>query len=381
MSFQDTLVDVIDTNLTKKPNSPQFKFTNPLKKKIYVNSIQLSFDGYFSEKGAILIKINNNTILNKIAGSLKSLQNLTLPMQNQEFLQQQKIEIFAWNGIDTDMVSVGYDIQISEDPNSPPSSDTPLSQIQRNSQISQPDNIFAQKNYSNETQTALIDMKGYKKLILIVGGSDESTPTVLIGTQSIADNDLNTSMNFGTPNVKTVKASVDFGNVASRLPSAKVGFTQSVDDKAQYFLEVSDDNVNWVEVASSILSATGTTTLTGLQQLFRFLRVQVLSVVVGDPSADTSQIYELFDANATGGTAKISFDILLNDSTWVELISATSLGTITSGGSLTKTIGDVINDLSTNKFNFALPSTQTKFRLKMVVVGNLNIGVSMMRIQ
>lgn len=159
MSFQDILVDVIDTNATKKPNSPQFKFTNPLKKNIFINSIQLSFDSYFSEKGSILIKINDNVILNKIAGSFKRMHNFTVPMKNQEFLKQKKIEIYVWNGIDSNFVSVGYDIQISEDPNAPVSNNSPLSEIQRNNSISDSLEIFEFRTYLNEIQTQLIDMK------------------------------------------------------------------------------------------------------------------------------------------------------------------------------------------------------------------------------
>jgi hypothetical protein len=45
-----------------------------------------------------------------------------------------------------------------------------------------------------------------------------------------------------------------------------------------------------------------------------------------------------------------------------------------------KQLGDVINDLASNKFNIILPSTQTNFRIKMIVTGNLNTGVSILKV-
>ena len=381
MSFQDIKIDSIETSLTKKPSSPQITIKNPLKKTIFVNSIQLSFDAYFSERGAVFVKINNNPILNKKAGSLKNIKNLSVPLKNQEFFQQQKIEIFIWNGIDTNTISMGYDIKISEDPNSSVLSNVPLSQIQRNSEISDFVELFTQKNYFDETVTQLVDMKGYKKMILLIGGSNIVSPTILIGTSPIADGDLNTSMNYNPTQTKTVRASVDFGSIASRVPASKVGFTPAIDDCNTFFLEVSNDNVNWSQVATwQRCTSPSTTIMIGAEQSFRYMRVQDQGTPQGSwQTGNLASIYELYDANTIGGTASISFEVLL-DSTWIELISAIDLGTITQGLSLTKTIGDVINDLATNKFNIALPSTQTNFRIKMIVTDHLNIGVSMMRV-
>ena len=275
MSFQDIKIDSIETSLTKKPSSSQITIKNPLKKTIFVNSIQLSFDAYFSERGAVFIKINNNPILNKKAGSLKNIKNLSVPLKNQEFFQQQKIEIFVWNGIDNNTISIGYDIKISEDPNSSVLSNVPLSQIQRNSEISDFVELFTQKNYADETVTKLIDMKGYKKMILLIGGSNLTLPTLLIGSPQVADGDLNTSMNYNPTQTKTVRASVDFGSIASRVPASKVGFTPAIDDCNTFFLEVSSDNVNWSQVATwSRCTSPSTSTMTGAEQSFRYMRVQ-----------------------------------------------------------------------------------------------------------
>lgn len=208
MSYQDTLVNVIDTSLIKKPDSPQFRFTNPLTKKIFVNSIQLSFDAYFSEKGSVIIKINNSVILFKKAGSFKRLKNFTVPLKNQEFLQQQKIEIYAWNGSgDSDLVSVGYDIKISEDPDVAVSNDTPLSQLQRNSEISEAEIVFPIDVYTDETLTKLLNMKGYKKLIINMSAS--SIPPITEHTGYLTGNQGNLN-GSGQANFSESDGSADY---------------------------------------------------------------------------------------------------------------------------------------------------------------------------
>lgn len=172
MSYQETFPDTISTNAIKKPSSPQIIIENPLRKNIFVNSIQLSFDAYFSEKGVIMIEVNDNIILPpKKAGSFKRLQNFSISLKNQEFFDRKKIKVYAWNGTDTDFVSVGVDVQISEDPNTVVSPDAPLSLDSRNSAISDSEIIFENKVYFNQVIEKLINMQGYKKLIVSMSSS------------------------------------------------------------------------------------------------------------------------------------------------------------------------------------------------------------------
>jgi len=402
MSFQDTLVDVIDTNATKKPLSPQLKFTNPLKKKIYINSIQLSFDAYFSEKGAILIKINGNPILNKIAGSFKRLENFTVPMNNQEFMQQQKIEIFAWNGIDNDYVSLGYDIQISEDPNALISSDTPMSQNTKNSQISDAIILFENKIYTNEVVNALLDLKGYQKLIVNLSAQTYTSPTIIendnFGASGYSlDGDLSTTNKDGSGasglGGDTHHITYDFGSVASRVPKcfcqSHAGISGGIGTSVVTLnLYVSDDNVIFSLIATDTYVGTGSTTskdltLQGSEQSFRYMKLEyVWTRTLNVNNANNCGVYEGYDGNALGGTASLSFHELdIGNNSFTELIPSTEFGTVTQGQAVKRQIGDVNNVSLTGKTYF-LPSTQTGFRAVLTVTGGgVSTGVSVRRIK
>lgn len=381
-SFQEPLVDVIDTNATKKPNSPQFKFSNPLKKTIFVNSIQLSFDAYFSEKGAILIKVNNNPIFSKKAGSFKRLQNITIPLKNEEFLQQQKIEIFAWNGTDTDFVSVGYDIKISEDAESPLSSDTPLSQDVRNSAISEPQILFEKKLYSAD-EIKLLDMKEYKKLIVNMSAADYVPPIAVGINGAVVDGDLNTKWTdpsgFSAGGETRFYSYVDFGDNLSREVHAKVGSTFA--NQSMTWTLQGDDDVAFPSPTDvgSITSNNGTATVLGSAQTFRYYRLK--AVGNGGAGGTSAELYEIFNSLVFGGSADLSFEELdIASNTFTELIPSSEFGTVTSGQAIKKQIGDVNNVSSTGKTYF-LPSTQNGLQVKLTVIGSIDTGVSIRRIK
>ena len=89
----------------------------------------------------------------------------------------------------------------------------------------------------------------------------------------------------------------------------------------------------------------------------------------------------MYDGNLLGGTVAISFEVLDTSSNqWIEVISAAQIGAVGIGGTLSKQLGDVINDISNDKFNVSLPSTQTNFRMKLVVTGNIKTGVSIIKV-
>ena len=79
-----------------------------------------------------------------------------------------------------------------------------------------------------------------------------------------------------------------------------------------------------------------------------------------------------------GCSAALSFESLdVASCQWINVIKASETDIMVFGLS---GIGDVGNDIQmdivNNKSNHFLPSTQTGFRAKLVVTGNLNIGVS-----
>jgi len=379
MTFSNSILKKISTNDIKKPDSPQVIIENPFDGDIFVNGIELILSPEFSKKGKLIIEINDITEFDaKDSKQFERYTKYPIPLAK-KFRAGHEIKIFAWNGTDTNTIKMSLNTSLSKESQPFNSQAVPMNITDLNNVVSGIDDIFTQQNYEDETQTSLIDMEGFKKLVLIIGGSNVATPTVLIGESNIADADLGTFMSASNPLSKTVIGSVDFGSIASRVPTAKVGYVTSDDYDTIAYLEVSDDNSSWVEVDSQSIGSTSDVTMTGSEQSYRYSRVQFLAVPSGDPSGQTVRIYEIYDSNALGGSAVISFEVLLGDSTWVELISATDIGTITEGNSLTKTIGDVIND-GTNKFNYSLPSTQNRFRIKMIITGTLNIGLSVMKV-
>lgn len=384
MSFQDTLVDVIDTNLTKKPSTPQFKFTNPLKKTIYINSMQLSFDAYFSEQGSVMILVNGNPILNKKSGELKRLQNLTVPMKNQELLQQKKIEIFAWNGSgETDFVSLGFDIQISEDPNALPSSDTPLSQTMRNNAISDALILFPQIPRADQVDTALIDMKGNKKLRVFLSGTEYESPTVILGGAGVADGDLltaGTNFNIGVDGLEDEIGRVDYGSIATRKPSCRVTRTNGSTTDWLVQLYRSENGADWFLVGSAtFLNNPETKDILGGEVSCRFMKVTV-KYTGGDASNNSFHCKEIYDGLLFGGTSALSFEeINIATGQWQEVISSSEFGTVSQGSEIVQEIGDV-NTVSISGKTYALPSTQNGFRAKLTTTGAISTGISARRI-
>ena len=101
---------------TAKPDTPQFLLKNPQKKQLWVNSIELTPDSFFAKKGKIVIKINGDFILPESeVGAFQSYKLFHVPLDKQELFKQKKIEIFVWNGIDSDEVQISVNVLISEE--------------------------------------------------------------------------------------------------------------------------------------------------------------------------------------------------------------------------------------------------------------------------
>ena len=375
MSFQETFPDTINTNATKQPSRPQIIIANPLRKDIFVNSIQLAFDSYFSEKGVIMIKINDNIILPpKPSGSFKRLQNLPLSLKNQEFLDRKKIEIYAWNGTDNDFVSVGVDVQISEDPNVVISPDTPLSQDQKNSSISESEILFPLLERNIGSYPQLLDMKGYKKLIISMSNQQYHRPSVRSGGANIADGNLNTVGNTKNVNWTTgaTVAEVDFGSIASRVPAGKVERVQADLGIWNMKLQTSNDRINWTTRVTKSTTQARIFTISGNLTSFRYLRMWA-EHKTSTTGNRTFRCWELYDGRLLGGTASLSFEVKEEQTgSWIELISASAIGTVSQGFAIIKTIGDIEDDEPNGKFNYVLPSTQTNFRAVLQIAGSKN---------
>lgn len=382
MGFEETFLDVIDTALVKKPASPQLKFTNPLKKDIFVNSIVLSGGVGFLTRGKVLVTVNDVPVFSpKTALQFKNTPSISIPLNDKPLLRTKSVKVFAWNSVDTDSISLSVEVKMSEDRGSAPSNSggstltvTPSDVRRRNSII---ETVFAEKNWSDEDDEQLIDMEGYTKMILNIASS-KGNPIIDSYTwdedpADSVDNDAGTSTSTTLSDSAPNLILVDFGSVATRELTVDRDVDPAPD--IEELMEISDDKVSWSTV-STINNPTGITN-TGSNS-FRYARITYTRISAG---SGIVEVHEIYDNTAFGGSAAISFEVLDDSSgVWIELVSASEIGAIGFGTSISKQLGDVISDLSEQKFNVILPSTPTNFRAKIVVTGNLNTGVSIIKV-
>ena len=420
MTFSKSILKKINTSDTKRPNSPQITIKNPLKIDTIVNGIELILSAEFSKKGELLILINDVPVFNE-NDSNQFVGYAKYPIPLGKMLKNSSdIKIFAWNGTDSNSLEMSMNLSISETPEVFNSQAVPLGKDVFNRVISESITIIPFTNYFNQTITSLLDMEGYRKLILMISAQNYTEPelelnefvgySAFIGDEvSARDGDFTTETDRGiifdgpgSGDGATGEKiySVDFGSNIARIPRTKGEIDVSAPSggsatTAEVFFEVSEDNVIWTlidtQTQTDTPGAPGTTPtpfdFTGSLQNFRYSRLRATAdrgtfdISFGWGTASLN-IEEIFDGNFLGGTAEVSFEVLdEGTSTWRELISAVSIGSVTQGTAKIITIGDVINDLVLNKFNFALPSTQTGLRVKLEVTGGgISTGVSIIKV-
>jgi len=105
------------------------------------------------------------------------------------------------------------------------------------------------------------------------------------------DGNLNT---FGSINTAGIGVTVDFGSIGTTSISCKVRHATSGTMRSS--LEISTDNIIWVEVSNISTSADTTFTHLGGTQTYRYARL------VGITVSATLQIFEVFEGTLTGTT-------------------------------------------------------------------------------
>ena len=145
---------------TVKPDIPQFLLKNPLKKQLWINSIELTPNSFFAKKGKIIIKINDDFILPESAvGTFQSYKLFHVPLDKQELFQQKKIEIFVWNGIDDDEVQISVNVLLSEESSNIPLAGVPTDSETLNRDVSSNYIDKSIQFLSEELSGKLIDVK------------------------------------------------------------------------------------------------------------------------------------------------------------------------------------------------------------------------------
>lgn len=407
MTFSKSILKKITTNNTKRPDSPQITISNPLDADTIVNGIELILSPEFTKKGKLLIRINDVAVFDENdSEAFFGYAKYPIPL-NKTLIRTNDIQIFAWNGTDSNTIEVSLNFFISENVEPFSSQAVPLEQDVFNAVVSQAEQVIIQDDYSGQTITQLIDMAGYKKMILLIS-SDIITPTIqaedpdFTNSANTIDQNLLTKGSCGgernsvgpsfTIDIGEIRAiEYDFGesveNISVKYEIGKqdlIGVSEL--NLAIRFYE-SVDGVIWVEHTEVEYDDVGaaadfTQNLVGINS--RYLKVEfdfVAEVITATRYLVIFGLYEAYNTDDFGGSAALSFEVLNNNNnSWHELISASNLGSITQGQSITKQVGDVINDLATDKFNVVLPSTQTDFRAKLIITGNLNVGVSILKV-
>jgi len=384
MTFQQIFSGEIVTSDTKKPDSANFTQKNPLKSNVFVNGIELILSPEFSQKGAIVIMIDGIMKFNSAKTKIKGYAKFPIPLK-QEILRDVEIEVFAWNKEDTNVIECSLNLSMSSEPQPFNSQAVPLSPTILNQFVSDDIILFPNATRNNTDETKLIFMEGYKKLLVALAAAPYAAPVQVGINSQVVDGDLNTkytdSTGFGSGGETRFYSYVDFGDNLSRIVAAKVESSGSFQSITWTLQGDNDSSFPSPTDVGSVVSSNGNpATVTGSAQTFRYYRLKAVSSGGGAGGTQAS-IYEIYDSNGFGGTASLSFETLNPDTNaWTEFIAASEFGTITDGNSINAQIGDVITKSISGK-TYALPSTQTGFRARLVVTGGgMAISVSAQRV-
>jgi len=387
MAFSKQFPSTIKTSNIIIPNIADFEIENPLKKTIFCNGVEIVTTPEFSRKGVVVVEVDNVILFDsRNTNGFSNIASMPINL-NAELPRDMFVRIFAFNQVDTNTIECTVNVFLDEVSKSLDSKLTYISTDIVNSVVSEQEILFPlELRAENSVTTKLITLTGYKKLILVMtAGAYLDTVIALIGGANVVDGDLFTLGNgifMDRNTAPTVFASVDFGSIANRTPSAKLNKSNS-DNVYTISFQKSDNNIDWTEIDSAVVSSAGDTTFDSTPgDSFRYLRLVVSFTAQNNPTAITTfASYQIYDGTFLGGVANLSFEVEDGFGDFKTLISASSIGAVTQGNFVLITIGDVINDVGNSKFNFALPSTQTGFRAKLTIDSDgINIGVSIEKI-
>jgi len=393
-SFQDILSRQIITTLTKKPDRPQILIENPLAGNIFCNGIECVLLSEFTRKGELVIEIGNISVFDSRQGSFSGYGKFPVAV-GKPMKVNDEIKIFAWNKVDGNAIEVNFNISIGKVLEPINSQAITKDEDLVNKIISESEILFPFRVYTSDESpiVKLVNMKGYKKMILTLAGAGQYIePTVLFtfpsGTnQVIADGNLTTMLNLNIVDgtlPEVVVGVIDFNNLMIRKAACQYDRTplnSSIWTMRLYRMDAGNPldqfDPNWVLV--------GSRTTTGQIIDVSDNNVRYLMATfqrTGGPlaGANDSFLSELFDANVFGGTAQIDFEIKDIAGNFNILIPASEFDLITEGSApVVIQIGDTNNVSKTDKVYY-LPSTQTDFRAKLTITGTIETGVSIIKV-
>ena len=391
MVFQKSIPKKITTSLTSRPSTAQIVIENPLDEDIFINGIEIIPDAEFSKKGILIILINEVPVFDKNdSEALFGYAKFPVPL-GKTLRRSNDIQIFAWNGEDSNEINVRFNLSLSKVLQPFNSQAETLGKDVFNQLVSQTTVLFEEKVRLVSTETVLINLKGYLKLIVFISAGNATLPTSITPSGWIANNNVDdaidgdivtdgvNSLSKTTAGSPTLK--IDHGSIATRHLFGKFDKDPNVGTKT-LTVDVSDDDISYANllptqdwnstgVDPEIIDA-GTTS-------FRYSR---WTWEVEGGEAMVISIYEIYDALTMGGTGSLTFEVRDPETdTWSEFIASSEFGTITQGASaIIEQIGDVTTKSVSGK-TYALPSTQTDFRAKYsITVNALKNAVSIQKV-
>ena len=444
MTFSKSILKKITTSETTRPNFPQITIENPLDDDTIINGIELILSAEFSKKGRIRIEINDVPIFDETdSAQFEGYGKYPIPL-GKTLRRSETVKIWGWNGDDSNTLEVSANMSISKIPEQFNSQAVPLGKDVFNQVVSESEEIFPFAVYSGVPKTALIDLQGYKKFIVTMSAStiptiteeqalDQSqqgtvedvffdftqttgsTTLAVSGYEETDDYDVSQIIDLGSTRDRSLTFDEDKQNgfvVGSKLWNT--AGTDSLSDGSHKRAEIqtvktqtydvyeSDDptfvsDVTTLETAVSSVSEPLITTkryvkiVEHISVSFDHVDIDLGSENnIGGSQPDVTLDFDYYklptlftnwlDTLSQGGTAALSFEILGSGNQWIELISSSEFGTITSGNTVIRQIGDVVSQTGADKVGFVLPSTQTAFRAKLTLTNAIETGVSILKV-
>jgi len=379
----------------------KFVYKNNTKKTLYFNKFDLLPNVNFITNGKVYVTKNGITVFSSERDDkpLKKYSQFPISDKLLSLQRDEEFEIYVYSAVANSKVDLGISIELDHE-NLPLSSVLiPLDKLTQNTLVSEDETLFESEGRVTGDYYQLLNMNGYKKLIVNMA-VDPTSPTVIsnVGTPSawtdspIVDANLNSSTSVYYPNTGATSGShtviVDFGSIATRTPASKaqvkcLSINALFTGTTKVF--VSDDNVTYTEIASRVDSASSnidnTFTLTDVAQSFRYMKHEFVWSRANSTGDITFYLYEMYDSSLLGGTAALSFEVLNADGvTFTEYIASTEYSTTISQDNLVAQIGGDGNISASNQV-YSLPSTATKLRAVLKVTGGgLVVGVVLQKI-
>lgn len=397
MTFSQTYLQRMESNNTKKQVTPDYQLINPLDKEIFVTGIVLVPDSYFQLKGKAIVQINGVVVFDEAdSETFKDVNELPIALTQKILGRAQKIEIWVWNGTDSDTVALTANIKLSENQDETFASIKAVDSKTQKDNVSDFESLFPKLNRGIGEYTKTIDTKGYKKLIVLLSKPEPNvywSVTHKNGsnpeTDAPSSYDGKLATKTSTPDTTAEQIfKADFVTIQSRHYAIKHEYRHNTNgtQTITYSIEKSNDGINWSVVlsGSEVWNLNSPSTRIRNYDLgihtARFIRIRTTQAVFASGNDGTAN-YEIYDKNTMGGTGSLSFEILNSVNRWVEYIPSSEFATISEeSNDVVRQIGDVTTK-SISGLTYILPSTQTKFRAKYTITdGGLTNAVDIMRV-